>query len=148
MYINHRLFELFVSILDLIVHNARIEGNLDSGIVDMRANSVELQGKPKVNYFLRFFSLSLVLRNKNLIKEKRKSLMRQVPTKSLRNTNKYRLGTDSPCHKNEKEKKGKTLKHLLYTQRISELNILKQSCTLFIYFGMFSLNNFLADCPY
>lgn len=46
---NHRLFEVFVSILDLLVQNARIEGNLDSGIVDMKANSVELQGKPKVN---------------------------------------------------------------------------------------------------
>ena len=45
----HRLFELFVSILDLLVQNARIEGNLDSGIVDMKANTVELQGKPKVN---------------------------------------------------------------------------------------------------
>lgn len=44
-----RLFEFFVSILDLLVQNARIEGNLDSGIVDMKANIVELQGTPKVN---------------------------------------------------------------------------------------------------
>lgn len=37
-----------MSILDLLVHNARIEGNLDSGIVDMKANIIELQGTPKV----------------------------------------------------------------------------------------------------
>ncbi|KAF3623297.1 hypothetical protein FXO37_31917 [Capsicum annuum] len=42
-----RLFELFVSILDLLVHNARLEGHLDSGIVDMKATTVELQGTPK-----------------------------------------------------------------------------------------------------
>jgi hypothetical protein len=45
----HRLFELFISILDLLIQNARIEGNLDSGIVDMKANVIELQGTPKVN---------------------------------------------------------------------------------------------------
>lgn len=44
----YRLFELFVSILDLLIQNARIEGNLDSGIVDMKANIIELQGTPKV----------------------------------------------------------------------------------------------------
>ncbi|CAL1409342.1 unnamed protein product [Linum trigynum] len=45
--IQNRLFELFVSILDLLIHNARIEGNLDSGIIDMKANFIELQGTPK-----------------------------------------------------------------------------------------------------
>lgn len=45
----HRLFELFISILDLLIQNARIEGNLDSGIVDIKANVIELQGTPKVN---------------------------------------------------------------------------------------------------
>ncbi|KAF3448819.1 hypothetical protein FNV43_RR09532 [Rhamnella rubrinervis] len=45
--IQNRLFEFFVSILDLLIQNARIEGNLDSGIVDMKANIVELQGTPK-----------------------------------------------------------------------------------------------------
>ncbi|KAJ6432365.1 hypothetical protein OIU84_019581 [Salix udensis] len=45
--IQNRLFDLFVSILDLLVQNARIEGNLDSGIVDMKANIIELQGTPK-----------------------------------------------------------------------------------------------------
>lgn len=45
--IQNRLFELFISILDLLVQNARIEGNLDSGIVDMKANIIELQGMPK-----------------------------------------------------------------------------------------------------
>ncbi|GAV85321.1 Helicase_C_4 domain-containing protein [Cephalotus follicularis] len=45
--IQNRLFELFVSILDVLVQNARIEGNLDYGIVYMRANIVELEGTPK-----------------------------------------------------------------------------------------------------
>lgn len=47
----YRIFELFVSILDLLIQKARIEGNLDSGIVDMRANVVELRGSPKVYCF-------------------------------------------------------------------------------------------------
>ncbi|XP_051128829.1 protein FORGETTER 1 isoform X2 [Andrographis paniculata] len=45
--IQNRLFELFVSILDLLVQNARKEGHVDSGIVDIRANKIELQGTPK-----------------------------------------------------------------------------------------------------
>lgn len=45
--IQNRLFELFVSILDLLVQNARTEGHFDSGIVDMKANVIELQGAPK-----------------------------------------------------------------------------------------------------
>ncbi|KAG4399450.1 hypothetical protein AAZX31_08G230100 [Glycine max] len=45
--IQNGLFELFVSILDLLVRNARIEGNLDTGIVDLKANVIELQGTPK-----------------------------------------------------------------------------------------------------
>ncbi|KAJ8432514.1 hypothetical protein Cgig2_001107 [Carnegiea gigantea] len=45
--IQNRLFELFISILDVIIQNARTEGNLDYGIVDIRANTIELQGKPK-----------------------------------------------------------------------------------------------------
>ncbi|XP_043701868.1 protein FORGETTER 1 isoform X2 [Telopea speciosissima] len=45
--IQNRLFELFVSIFDLLIQNARIEGHFDSGIVDMRANVIELQGTPK-----------------------------------------------------------------------------------------------------
>ncbi|XP_056849732.1 protein FORGETTER 1 [Raphanus sativus] len=45
--IQNRLFELFTSILDVLVHNARIEGTFDSGIVDMKANSVELLTTPK-----------------------------------------------------------------------------------------------------
>lgn len=43
-----RLFELFVGILDLLIQNARVEGQLDSGIVDVKANTIELQGAPKV----------------------------------------------------------------------------------------------------
>jgi hypothetical protein len=42
------MFELFVRILDLLIQNARIEGDLDSGIVDMKAYIIELQGTPKV----------------------------------------------------------------------------------------------------
>lgn len=45
--IQNRLFELFVNILDLLVQKARNEGYLDSGIVDMKANIIELLGKPK-----------------------------------------------------------------------------------------------------
>lgn len=45
--IQNRLFELFISILDVLIQNARIEGNFDSGIVDMKANIIELQGNPK-----------------------------------------------------------------------------------------------------
>ncbi|XP_039030219.1 protein FORGETTER 1-like [Hibiscus syriacus] len=45
--IQNRLFELFISILDVLIQNARIEGNLDSGIVDMKANIIDLQGKPE-----------------------------------------------------------------------------------------------------
>ncbi|PIN20889.1 hypothetical protein CDL12_06408 [Handroanthus impetiginosus] len=45
--IQNRLFELFVGILDLLIQNARVEGQLDSGIVDIKANTIELQGIPK-----------------------------------------------------------------------------------------------------
>lgn len=48
LLITCRLFELFVSILDHLLHNARLEGHLDAGIVDMKANTIELQGNPKV----------------------------------------------------------------------------------------------------
>ncbi|KAL8166544.1 hypothetical protein V2J09_008043 [Rumex salicifolius] len=45
--IQNRLFELFTSILDVVIQNARSEGNLDSGIVDIKANIIEPQGTPK-----------------------------------------------------------------------------------------------------
>ncbi|KAL1815046.1 hypothetical protein DCAR_0519278 [Daucus carota subsp. sativus] len=45
--VQNLLFELFVSILDLLVQNARLEGHFDSGIADMRANTIELKGTPK-----------------------------------------------------------------------------------------------------
>ncbi|MCI07132.1 strawberry notch-like protein, partial [Trifolium medium] len=48
--IQNRLFEIFVHILDDLVQKARIEGNLDIGIVDLKANVVELQGTPKTVY--------------------------------------------------------------------------------------------------
>ena len=55
----NRLFELFVNILDLLVNKARIEGNLDTGIVDLKANVIELQGTPKVFNFVLNFLLPL-----------------------------------------------------------------------------------------
>ncbi|CAN6276875.1 unnamed protein product [Urochloa humidicola] len=45
--IQNRLFDLFTSILDVVLHNARIEGQLDSGIVDLKAKNVEMKGSPK-----------------------------------------------------------------------------------------------------
>ncbi|XP_011014354.1 PREDICTED: protein strawberry notch isoform X2 [Populus euphratica] len=59
--IQNRLFDLFVSILDLLVQNARIEGNLDSGIVDMKANIIELQGTPKTVHIDQMSGASTVL---------------------------------------------------------------------------------------
>lgn len=51
-FCTNRLFELFVNILDLLVQKARIDGNLDTGIVDLKANVIELQGTPKVFIFV------------------------------------------------------------------------------------------------
>ncbi|KAF3325766.1 protein strawberry notch 1 [Carex littledalei] len=48
--IQNKLFELFTTTLDVILHRARIEGQLDSGIVDITANKIELQGPPKTVY--------------------------------------------------------------------------------------------------
>ncbi|KAG0522949.1 hypothetical protein BDA96_07G081700 [Sorghum bicolor] len=45
--IQNRLFDLFTSILDIVIQNARIEGQLDSGIVDIKAKSVEMKESPK-----------------------------------------------------------------------------------------------------
>uniref|UniRef100_A0A2P2LR73 PHD-type domain-containing protein n=1 Tax=Rhizophora mucronata TaxID=61149 RepID=A0A2P2LR73_RHIMU len=59
--IQNRLFELFVNILDLLIQNARIEGNLDSGIVDMKANIIELQGTPKTVHVDQMSGASTVL---------------------------------------------------------------------------------------
>ncbi|OEL13043.1 Protein strawberry notch-like protein 1, partial [Dichanthelium oligosanthes] len=41
------LFDLFTSILDLVIQNARTEGQLDSGIVDIKAKSIEMKESPK-----------------------------------------------------------------------------------------------------
>ncbi|WVZ94507.1 hypothetical protein U9M48_040390 [Paspalum notatum var. saurae] len=46
-YLIYRLFDLFTSILDIVIQNARIEGQLDSGIVDIKAKSVEMKESPK-----------------------------------------------------------------------------------------------------
>ncbi|CAJ2657095.1 unnamed protein product [Trifolium pratense] len=59
--IQNGLFELFVSILDLLVRNARIEGNLDTGIVDLKANVIELQGTPKTVHVDQLTAASTVL---------------------------------------------------------------------------------------
>ncbi|KAK9269142.1 hypothetical protein L1049_000911 [Liquidambar formosana] len=59
--IQNRLFELFVSILDLLVQNARTEGHFDSGIVDMKANIIELQGTPKTVHVDHMSGASTVL---------------------------------------------------------------------------------------
>ncbi|XP_039816573.1 protein FORGETTER 1-like isoform X4 [Panicum virgatum] len=45
--IQNRLFDLFTSILDLVIQHARTEGQLDSGIVDIKAKSVEMKESPK-----------------------------------------------------------------------------------------------------
>uniref|UniRef100_A0A0D3GXJ6 PHD-type domain-containing protein n=1 Tax=Oryza barthii TaxID=65489 RepID=A0A0D3GXJ6_9ORYZ len=41
------LFDLFTSILDIVIQNARSEGQLDSGIVDIKAKSVKMKESPK-----------------------------------------------------------------------------------------------------
>ncbi|KAG9439302.1 hypothetical protein H6P81_019467 [Aristolochia fimbriata] len=45
--IQNRLFELFISILDLLIRSAREEGNFDSGIVDIKGSIIEQRGTPK-----------------------------------------------------------------------------------------------------
>ncbi|EMS67852.1 Protein strawberry notch-like protein 1 [Triticum urartu] len=45
--IQNRLFDLFISILDVVLHNARREGQLDSGIVDIKGKNIELKEPPK-----------------------------------------------------------------------------------------------------
>ncbi|XP_068654787.1 protein FORGETTER 1-like isoform X2 [Aristolochia californica] len=45
--IQNRLFELFINILDLLIRNARDEGNFDSGIVDIKGSIIEQRGPPK-----------------------------------------------------------------------------------------------------
>lgn len=61
-----RLFELFVSILDLLVQTARVEGHLDSGIVDMKANTIKLQGAPKVTILLSWISGLYIITSSNI----------------------------------------------------------------------------------
>jgi hypothetical protein len=56
----NRLFESFVHILDDLVQKARIEGNLDTGIVDLKANVIKLKGTPKVLIFVLNFLLPLI----------------------------------------------------------------------------------------
>lgn len=59
--IQNRLFELFINILDLLVHNARSEGQFDSGIVDIKANIIVQQGSPKTVHVDNLSGASTVL---------------------------------------------------------------------------------------
>ncbi|XP_039113703.1 protein FORGETTER 1 [Dioscorea cayenensis subsp. rotundata] len=59
--IQNRLFELFISTLDVLVDNARSEGQFDSGIVDVKANTIELQGLPKTVHVDELSGASTVL---------------------------------------------------------------------------------------
>ncbi|KAL9269326.1 FORGETTER 1-like protein [Drosera capensis] len=59
--IQNKVFALFTSILDLIIQNARTEENLDSGIVDIKAKIIELQGKPKTVFVDQVSGASTVL---------------------------------------------------------------------------------------
>ncbi|XP_057765219.1 protein FORGETTER 1 [Salvia miltiorrhiza] len=59
--IQNRLFEFFVGILDLLIQRARVEGHLDSGIVDVKANTIELQGAPKTVHVDNMSGASTVL---------------------------------------------------------------------------------------
>ena len=45
------MFDLFTSVLDVVLHNARIEGQLDSGIVDLKAKNIEMKEAPKVMFW-------------------------------------------------------------------------------------------------
>ncbi|KAH7423992.1 hypothetical protein KP509_12G084500 [Ceratopteris richardii] len=45
--IQNRLFEYFVSIFDRLLSDARRDGQFDCGIIDIKANSIELQDTPK-----------------------------------------------------------------------------------------------------
>jgi hypothetical protein len=46
--------------MDDLVQKARIEGNLDTGIVDLKANVIKLKGTPKVLIFVLNFLLPLI----------------------------------------------------------------------------------------
>eukprot|EP00268_Persea_americana_P026498 TRINITY_DN2591_c1_g1_i1.p1 TRINITY_DN2591_c1_g1~~TRINITY_DN2591_c1_g1_i1.p1 ORF type:complete len:1271 (-),score=272.64 TRINITY_DN2591_c1_g1_i1:376-4122(-) len=59
--IQNRLFEFFIIIFDLLVRNARYEGNFDSGIVDIKANIIERQGPPKTVHVDQLSGASTVL---------------------------------------------------------------------------------------
>ncbi|KAL5214680.1 hypothetical protein ABZP36_003832 [Zizania latifolia] len=59
--IQNRLFDLFTSILDVVLHNARIEGQLDSGIVDIKAKNVEMKESPKTVHIDSLSDASTVL---------------------------------------------------------------------------------------
>lgn len=48
----YRLFELYLSEIDLLVEQARVEGHFDSGIANMKANTIRIKGQPKVTNLL------------------------------------------------------------------------------------------------
>uniref|UniRef100_A0A0D6R552 PHD-type domain-containing protein n=1 Tax=Araucaria cunninghamii TaxID=56994 RepID=A0A0D6R552_ARACU len=55
------IFEYFSSILDILVHDARKEGEFDSGIVDIKANFIKLHGSPKTVHVDRMSGASTTL---------------------------------------------------------------------------------------
>lgn len=59
--IQNRLFEFFISIFDVLVRNARHEGNFDSGIVDIKASIIEQEGPPKTVHVDHMSGASTVL---------------------------------------------------------------------------------------
>ncbi|KMZ66679.1 Strawberry notch-like protein [Zostera marina] len=59
--IQNKLFNLFTSILDILVQNARNEGQLDTGIVDIRGSTIEMQGSPKTVHVDNLSGASTVL---------------------------------------------------------------------------------------
>jgi hypothetical protein len=63
-----RLFEYFVSVFDELIRDARKEGQFDSGIVDIKASTIELNGSPKVcNDPLLFLSRLLRILNTDIL---------------------------------------------------------------------------------
>jgi hypothetical protein len=55
------LFDLFSSVLDIVSQNTRNEGQLDSGIVDIKAKGVEMKESPKTVHVDRLSGASTVL---------------------------------------------------------------------------------------
>lgn len=50
-----------MNILDLLAQKVRIDGNLDTGIIDLKANVIELRGTPKIIFVDQMSGASIVL---------------------------------------------------------------------------------------